>query len=152
MPVPSTSSKSQMRMQWSPASSWLPSSRSSTRTARSAHRVLGKLWALHQKEIVGLYRSMCLLRPSASPAQLQLVLDCMRYVCRDKLDTTFVDECKIMVPVWDEGLLCCLKSFKKRRESPQDWWGRYKDNCYKKLCDAGWFGFWMKLGWEMSGL
>ena len=81
----------------------------------------------NQKELVGILRGMCLLRPCASPAQLQLILECMRYITRNKLDTLFPNEIKLMRDQWDAALLCALKSFKKLNEDPEAWYNNYKD-------------------------
>jgi len=81
----------------------------------------------NQKEFIGILRSMCLLRPSASPAQLQLVLDCMRFITKNKLDSKYPDECKTMHPTWDSALHSSIKSFKQLDGDPAAWWENYKD-------------------------
>ena len=81
----------------------------------------------NQKELVGILRGMCLLRPCASAAQLQLILECMRFIARNKLDTLFPNETQLMKDQWDAALLCALKSFKKLNEDPEAWYNNYKD-------------------------
>jgi hypothetical protein len=81
----------------------------------------------NQKELVGILRSMCLLRPCASPAQLQLILECMRYITRNKLDASFPKEVILMHETFDGAMLCALKSFKKLNGDPEAWYQNYKD-------------------------
>ena len=58
----------------------------------------------NQKELVGILRGMCFLRPCASAAQLQLILECMRYITRHKLDTMFPNGVKL---IGASGMLHC---------------------------------------------
>ena len=95
------------------------------------HDFLQTAGPCNQKELIGILRAVCLLRPSASAAQLQLALDCMRYTIKNKLDTKFPAEVTTMLAVWDEALLCGLRSFKKLNESPAAWWKNYKDPAYQ---------------------
>ena len=79
---------------------------------------------------------MCLLRPCASAAQLRLILECMRYITRHKLDTMYPNEVKLMRDQWDAALLCALKSFNKLSEDPEAWYNNYKDLLDSISCTA----------------
>lgn len=61
--------------------------------------------SVNQKEVVGLLRLLCSLRPGASSEQLQAGLSILRMIKRLALASKFEREMGIMVPVFEEILL-----------------------------------------------
>jgi len=51
----------------------------------------------------------------------------MRFITKNKLDSRYPGECKLMHPTWDAALHNSIKSFKQLGGDPSAWWENYKD-------------------------
>lgn len=73
----------------------------------------------NQKELVGVLRMALQIRPTASMAQCNLVLDVMRFVVRTNLASVFAQEVEMLRTVWDDALCAAWGNMKKERFSPK---------------------------------
>eukprot|EP00974_Lingulodinium_polyedra_P087166 8450871-Lingulodinium_polyedra.AAC.3 len=84
---------------------------------------------INQKELVGLFRCACALKPSVSTRSLHLALDLMRFAQRLKLSTLFAEEVNIMRHLFDDTLLAAFALLKKEQVSVATFWNLYSDIC-----------------------
>lgn len=73
----------------------------------------------NQKELIGLLRMALQIRPSASMAQCNLVLDLMRFLVRTSLSLRFPAEIEMLRTTWDDALCVAWANMKKERVSPK---------------------------------
>lgn len=66
-----------------------------------------------QKELVGVFRWMLTLRPSASAEQLRRVLECLKWVRRHSLHIRFPSEWRLVLPNFDGALLVAFRNWKR---------------------------------------
>lgn len=83
-----------------------------------------------QKELVGVYRWMLTLRPSASAEQLRCVLECLKWIARFSLNVKFADEWRLVLPSFDSALLVAFRNWKRGgTEDEMSFLTHYKDEC-----------------------
>ena len=82
---------------------------------------------MNQKEVIGLYRGAQNLKPSMSQKRAQVLVDLMRMILRLKLNTNFVYETKLMLPLFDETLCSCWDRLKGGRVGPEEFWRLHGD-------------------------
>lgn len=87
----------------------------------------------NQREVVGVFRRVLTLRPSASAEQLRCCLECMKWASRFQVPATFGEEWSIMRSCFDAALTAAFRSWKRGSENELGFLRHFEVECKMML-------------------